>query len=73
MLVEIEDMLTQVGQGPIVDRRGEKLGKSDNGVVFYRRLFARELHALETGNPSKAWSYMERLPEGLTTFGPMNG
>ena len=71
MLVEIEDMLTQVGQGPIVDRRGEKLGKSDGGVVFYRRLFARELHAVATGRPTKNWSYMDPLPEVLTTDIPI--
>jgi len=71
MLVEIEDMLTQVGQGPIVDRRGEKLGKSDAGVVFYRRLFARELDALARGRPTKHWTYMDPLPEGLTTDIPV--
>ena len=68
MLVEIEDMLTQLGQGRIVERRGEKLGRTDNGVVFYRRVLARELHALAQGRPTKPWVYMNKVPEGTTTF-----
>jgi 5,5'-dehydrodivanillate O-demethylase len=71
MLVEVEDMLTQVGQGRIVDRHGEKLGRSDLGVVFYRRIFARELAALEHGRPTKSWTYMDKIPEGTTTFSPL--
>jgi len=71
MLVEIEDMLTQVGQGRIVDRRGEKLGRTDNGVVFYRRILARELHALAQGRSTKQWAYMDKVPEGTTTFSPL--
>jgi 5,5'-dehydrodivanillate O-demethylase len=71
MLVEVEDMLTQVGQGRIVDRHGEKLGRSDLGVVFYRRIFARELAALEQGRPTKNWTYMDKIPEGTTTFSPL--
>jgi hypothetical protein len=67
MLVEIEDMLTQVGQGRIVDRRGEKLGRTDAGVAFYRRIFARELQALATGQPTKNWTYMDKMPPGITT------
>jgi 5,5'-dehydrodivanillate O-demethylase len=71
MLVEIEDMLTQVGQDRIVDRRGEKLGRSDAGVVFYRRLLARELDAIARGRPTKRWAYMHTVPEGTTAFRPM--
>lgn len=67
MLVEIEDLLTQVGQGRIVDRHGEKLGRSDAGVAFFRRIFARELHALATGQATKPWSYMDKMPPGITT------
>jgi len=68
MLVEIEDMLTQLGQGRIVDRRGEKLGKSDAGVVFYRRILARELHAIANGQPTKQWAYMDKTPDGTTVI-----
>jgi len=66
MLVEIEDMLTQLGQGRIVDRRGEKLGRSDAGVVLYRRILARELHAIAQGLPTKQWSFMDKVPAGIS-------
>ena len=72
MLVEIEDMIAQAGQGAIADRHHEKLGRSDAGVVMLRRLMARELQALAQGRPTKAWSYMAKLPEGTAniTFDP---
>jgi 5,5'-dehydrodivanillate O-demethylase len=66
MLVAIEDTAAQGGQGRIVDRSMEKLGKSDAGVVYLRRLMARELGALSEGHPTKAWSVMEETPPGLT-------
>lgn len=66
LLVEIEDLLTQVGQGAIVDRSEERLGRSDAGVVMLRRLWARELEALRAGRPTKRWAFMSKLPHGLT-------
>jgi 5,5'-dehydrodivanillate O-demethylase len=72
MLVEIEDMIAQVGQGPIADRHAEHLGRSDQGVILLRRIMARELQAVADGVPTKAWTYMSNPPEGLTniTFDP---
>ena len=67
MLVEVEDMIAQLGQGLIVDRMDEKLGRSDAGVIFLRRVLARELQAVADGKPSKAWAYMSELPEGPAT------
>jgi 5,5'-dehydrodivanillate O-demethylase len=67
MLVEIEDMIAQVGQGVIADRMAEHLGRSDAGVIFLRRVMARELAALADGRPTKAWSFMSKLPEGAAT------
>ena len=64
MLVEIEDLIAQTGQGEIADRFAERMGRSDAGVVLLRRLMARELQAIEEGGPTTAWAYMHTLPEG---------
>jgi 5,5'-dehydrodivanillate O-demethylase len=66
MLVEIEDQIAQVGQGLVANRNAEHLGRSDAGVIFYRRVLGREFAALADGRPTKAWSYMSELPEGST-------
>jgi len=72
MLVEIEDMIAQIGQGKVADRHAEHLGRSDQGVILLRRIMARELQAIAEGRPTKDWSYMSNPPEGLTniTFDP---
>ncbi len=72
MLVEIEDMIAQIGQGTVADRHAEHLGRSDQGVILLRRIMARELQAIAEGRPTKDWSYMSNPPEGLTniTFDP---
>jgi 5,5'-dehydrodivanillate O-demethylase len=67
MLVEIEDLIAQVGQGVIADRHNEILGRSDVGVMFLRRVLARELQALSEGRRSKAWSFMSEAPAGMIT------
>jgi 5,5'-dehydrodivanillate O-demethylase len=67
MLVEIEDLIAQVGQGVVADREAEILGRSDVGVMFLRRVLARELQAVSEGRPTKAWSFMSEPPEGLVT------
>jgi 5,5'-dehydrodivanillate O-demethylase len=66
MLVEIEDQIAQVGQGEVADRYAEHLGRSDAGVIFFRRVLGREYAALAEGKPSKPWTYMSELPPGST-------
>jgi 5,5'-dehydrodivanillate O-demethylase len=56
MLVEIEDLSAQGGQGRIANRHAEHLGRTDLGVVMLRRIMTREFHALAEGRPSKAWT-----------------
>jgi 5,5'-dehydrodivanillate O-demethylase len=68
MLVAIEDLLSHVGQGAIADRDHEKLGRSDLGVVYLRRLMTRELRAFAEGGGSKSWQFMSELPEGTTAL-----
>jgi 5,5'-dehydrodivanillate O-demethylase len=66
VLVAIEDTIAQGGQGRIVDRSRELLGKSDAGVVYLRQLMARELGRLADGKPTKQWSVMTEPPAGMT-------
>ena len=72
MLVEVEDLIAQWGQGVVPDRAAEHLGRSDAGVIRLRRLMARELQAIEDGRPTTAWSFMDTLPEGaeVISFDP---
>lgn len=67
-LVAIEDAVAQGGQGTIVDRNREMLGKSDAGVVYLRRLMARELGKLAAGEATKQWSVMHEPPSGMTVM-----
>jgi 5,5'-dehydrodivanillate O-demethylase len=64
-LVNAQDYLVQVGQGQVVDRSKERLGKSDAGVILLRKIFHRELDAIKKGLPGKAWKMRKgfaRLP-----------
>ena len=51
-----EDYAVQVGQGAVADRSNERLGRSDVGTFLLRKLWERELQALELGRPLKQWS-----------------
>ena len=48
-MFRIEDYVTQVGQGRIADRALDRLGTQGRGVVLRRKLWQRELAALEQG------------------------
>jgi 5,5'-dehydrodivanillate O-demethylase len=54
-LVHTQDYVAQVGQGTISDRRQEHLGRSDVGVILYRKIWERELLALAEGRRIKKW------------------
>ena len=54
-LVHTQDYIAQVGQGSIADRTQEHLGRSDLGVILFRRIWERELRALAEGRPLKKW------------------
>jgi hypothetical protein len=66
MLVEVEDQIAQAGQGLVADRSAEHLGRSDAGVIFFRRVLGREFAALAEGRATKNWRYMAELPRGST-------
>ncbi len=55
-LVRLQDDLAQIGQGDIVDRRAERLGRGDAGVVAIRKAWHRELIALHRNQPLKHWT-----------------
>ena len=54
-LVAAQDYIAQVGQGAIVDRSQERLGKSDAGIILLRKIFRRELDAIKNSLPGKKW------------------
>jgi 5,5'-dehydrodivanillate O-demethylase len=53
----IQDMVAQVGQGAIVDRGHERLGRADVAIILLRKIWARELQALAEGRSLKQWSH----------------
>ena len=55
----IEDVVAQSGQGAIHDRKKEVLGRSDVGVARIRKVFERELLAIERGLAGQS---VERIP-----------
>ena len=60
-LVAIQDLVTQIGQDPVPDRSCERLGRSDVLVVLVRRIYQRELIALQNGLPLKQWHWASDL------------
>jgi 5,5'-dehydrodivanillate O-demethylase len=54
-LLNIQDDVTQIGQGRIPDRENERLSPSDVGVILLRKIYSRELRNLAEGRPLKQW------------------
>ena len=54
-LAMVQDIAVQAGQGRIADRERERLGRSDAGIILWRRLLERELGAIAAGKPAKQW------------------
>lgn len=54
-LAMVQDIAVQAGQGRIADRESEHLGRSDAGIILWRKLLTRELSALAEGRPTKKW------------------
>jgi 5,5'-dehydrodivanillate O-demethylase len=55
-LVHTQDYVAQVGQGLLADRGREHLGRSDIGIILFRKIWQRELRALAEGRPLKKWA-----------------
>jgi hypothetical protein len=56
MLARVQDIAVQAGQGAIADRENEFLGRSDAGIIAWRRILARELRTIAEGGAQKKWS-----------------
>ena len=54
-LTSAQDYLATLGQGIIADRSAEWLGRSDAGIALLRKIFFRELAALEEERSLKQW------------------
>jgi 5,5'-dehydrodivanillate O-demethylase len=63
-LTSLEDYVAQVGQGAIIDRSADHLGRIDAGVILLRKLWERELRALAEGGPLKRWTAPKDLTNG---------
>jgi 5,5'-dehydrodivanillate O-demethylase oxygenase subunit len=62
-LLLLEDAITQAGQGQMVDRSLETLGRTDVGVVAMRKVFDREMRAVAAGEPTTEWRYLGEEPD----------
>lgn len=60
-MIWIQDYVTQVGQGPLSERKSERLIRSDVGVLLYRKIWEREVTAFNQGMPTKRWNRSERI------------
>jgi 5,5'-dehydrodivanillate O-demethylase len=66
ILVNLQDDVTQVGQGAVANRDRELLGQTDEGVILLRGIWWRELKAMTEGRPLKEW---RRPPSLLAASG----
>jgi 5,5'-dehydrodivanillate O-demethylase len=58
-LFNLQDDVVQMGQGATADRRHDRLGRSDAGVILIRKLWMRELKALAEQRPLNVWRGLE--------------
>lgn len=54
-LAVVQDIAVQAGQGRIEDRASERLGRSDVGIILWRKILKRELLAIAEDRPAKKW------------------
>ncbi len=54
-LAIVQDIAVQAGQGRIADRQREHLGRSDAGIIAWRKILMRELRLLADGKKPKRW------------------
>ncbi|HET7670871.1 MAG TPA: hypothetical protein VFK84_10720, partial [Burkholderiales bacterium] len=54
-LAMVQDLAVQAGQGVIADRDHERLGRSDAGIILWRKILVREMTAIAEGRAPKKW------------------
>ena len=62
-LIWIQDYVTQVGQGPLSERKSERLIRADIGLLLYRSIWTRELGTLSQNKRTKKWIRTEAIME----------
>ncbi len=67
-LAILQDIAVQAGQGRIEDRANERLGRSDNGIIAWRKILSRELRIIAEGGKPKEWSTPSRDVEPTLGF-----
>ena len=60
-MIWIQDYVTQVGQGPLSERKTERLIRADAGLLLYRKIWEREVTAYSEGRPLKKWHRSEAV------------
>jgi hypothetical protein len=63
-LFNIQDYVSQVGQGTIPDRSAWHFGKEDVTVLMLQNLWRREMRNLAEGRPMKQWRHEGALSVG---------
>jgi 5,5'-dehydrodivanillate O-demethylase len=63
-LFNIQDYVSQVGQGAIPDTSQWHFGREDVTVIMLRNLWQREMRKLAEGRPLKEWHHTGRLSVG---------
>lgn len=63
-LFNMQDYVSQVGQGRIPDRSAWHMGREDITLNMLRALWTREMRALAEGRPLKQWGRTRRLSVG---------
>jgi 5,5'-dehydrodivanillate O-demethylase oxygenase subunit len=58
-IINIQDNLTQLGQGTVADHSSERLGRADAAVILLRNVWERELRALAEDRPLTNWKSPE--------------
>ena len=51
-----QDIAMWATQGAIADRESEFLGRSDAGIIAWRRILTRELRTIADGGAPKKWA-----------------
>ena len=54
-LAIVQDIAVQAGQGRSEDRDSERLGRSDAGIILWRKILAREQRAIAENRKPKRW------------------
>jgi 5,5'-dehydrodivanillate O-demethylase oxygenase subunit len=62
-LVNIQDCVAQMGQPKTEEGVSEQLGRSDRGIILFRKIWMRELKAFAEARPLKQW----QVPNALAT------